>query len=314
MASDAIALESLKFLRSDEFFGKLACVVSNPDKPKGRGHKLSPNPVSEWALANFIPLLRPEKRPGLEEIECMKALGVDCVIVMAYGHILRADVLDFPQYGCLNLHASLLPELRGPSPIETAIACGETQTGVCLMRMALKMDVGGVCAKKHTDISPRETSASLREKISVMSAFLLRESLPKVAEGSAVFEEQDESRASYTRKLDKFDLFLDFGKDAVELDRRIRAFGQGAFEYDGEVIKTHSAFACAPDEKCGECGEILESSNRDSLDIACKRGYIKISSLQKPCAKMLPASEFFKSHKFDAKKIIASALNAPLLK
>ena len=140
-SSDPISLPSIRYLQAEH---ELVCIVSNPDRPKGRGKKVSPNEVSQWAIDNSVDLLRPEGKPSDDDVAHLREVGAELLIVMAYGCILKKNILEYGKYPCLNLHASLLPELRGASPIETAIALGKTRTGVSLMRVEPAMDTGAV--------------------------------------------------------------------------------------------------------------------------------------------------------------------------
>ena len=311
MASDAVALPSLELLKNDRTH-KLSCVVSNPDKPKGRGGKTSPNAVSQWALENAVELLRPQKRPSKPEIDSFLSMGIDCIVVMAYGHILGEDILHFPKYGCLNLHASILPKYRGASPIETALALGEKTTGVSLMRIEPKMDTGAVCAQRLVEISESDTSASLRRKIAACAAEVLHSNLSNIADMKTMFVAQDDSAATYTRKLEKSDMFLDFTRPARELSCRVRAFGGGIFTFGDLMIKTGEVRAEPCDIPAGTVPGTVVGSG-DSLDVVCSDGVLKMLSLQKPCAKMLLAKDFFNSNKIPNGTVLESFKNKPLL-
>ena len=305
-SSDGIALDSMNFLKESKDF-PLVCVVSNPDKPKGRGRRVSPNEASQWAMDNGIELLRPEGAPDDSCIGRLRSLGVEMIIVMAYGRMLKKNILEYGKFPCLNLHGSLLPELRGASPIETAIAVGMKHTGVSLMRVEPKMDSGAVCAKSAIPILPTDTSASLRKKLGFLSADMLAENLPKIAAGRAAFVPQDDSKATYTRKLDKDDLRFDFSMDAEILDARVRAFGRGIFEIGGEPIATDSVSCERGTESvcAGDAGKVLESGG-DALRVACGRGVLAIKTLQKPCAKMLAARAFFAGNKIGRGSVLKS--------
>ncbi len=312
MASDPIALESIKYLRSCRDF-PLACVVSNPDKPKGRGRRVLPNPVAAWALSEGVELIRPENGPGVEVSRVLRETGVELIVVMAYGRMLGDDILNYGKYPCLNLHASILPELRGASPVESAIALGMRRTGVSLMKITKKMDAGPVCAAREFDMDERETSATLRKKISRAAAELLGENLCGVVSSEIEFVPQDESRATYTRKLSKLDMRVDFNMSAREVDARVRAFGAGIFEYEGETVKAgESGFS--DDTHRGIPGTVLEASAEKGLAVACASGTVFFTKLQRPCAKMLPASEFFRARKFDSGCVLRSAELEPLLR
>lgn len=315
MASDAIALDSIRALFGGGCPGfELACVVSNPDRPKGRGKKLSPNDVSAWALENGVELLRPESSPDESDAARMRELGVEMIVVMAYGRMLKKNVLEYGRYPCLNLHASLLPQLRGASPVETAIALGFKSTGVSLMAIEPRMDSGPVCAAAEVAIAPSDGSASLRGKIAAAAARLLSENISSVADGSAKFEPQDESRATYTRKIAKEDLFLDFRLPAEEIANRARAFSFAVAEIGGEVVKLSNAFAAARMKGGAECGEVVAASRADGLRIACGAGDIVFGAIQRPCSKMLSAPEFFAGNSIEVGKVLKSFDSRPLLR
>lgn len=315
MASDAIALDSIRALFDGGCPGfELACAVSNPDRPKGRGKKLSPNDVSAWALENGVELLRPEGSPDESDVACMRELGVEMIVVMAYGRMLKKNVLEYGRYPCLNLHASLLPQLRGASPVETAIALGFKSTGVSLMAIEPRMDSGPVCAAAEVAIEPSDGSASLRGKIAAAAARLLAENISSVADGSAKFEPQDESRATYTRKIAKEDLFLDFRLPAEEIANRARAFSFAVAEIGGEAVKLSNAFAAARMKGGAECGEVVAASRADGLRIACGAGDIVFGAIQRPCSKMLSAPEFFAGNSIEVGKVLKSFDSRPLLR
>ena len=315
MASDAIALDSIRALFDGGCPGfELACAVSNPDRPKGRGKKLSPNDVSAWALENGVELLRPEGSPDESDAARMRELGVEMIVVMAYGRMLKKNVLEYGKYPCLNLHASLLPQLRGASPVETAIALGFKSTGVSLMAIEPRMDSGPVCAAAEVAIEPSDGSASLRGKIAAAAARLLAENISSVADGSAKFEPQDESRATYTRKIAKEDLFLDFRLPAEEIANRARAFSFAVAEIGGEAVKLSNAFAAARMRGGAECGEVVAASRADGLRIACGAGDIVFGAIQRPCSKMLSAPEFFAGNSIEVGKVLKSFDSRPLLR
>ncbi len=309
MASDAVAIPAMNALFER---GLLACVISNADKPKGRGKKLSPNDAAAWAISKNLPLLRPESTPDETCISWMKSFGVDCIIVMAYGKILRENILNFPSLGCLNLHGSILPHLRGASPIETAIALGDKSTGVSLMKVVKKMDSGDVADTLLTPIADRETGASLRKKIAEDAAKLLVKNLEKIEKNALLFTPQKEAEASYARKLSKADMMLDFGKSAKELDARIRAFGAGLVEWQGGCLKILESYAEGETENKNFAQ--VNAIKPDYIEIVCGKGVLKATMLQAPCANALKASDFANGCKIMPGLKLKSASNAPLLK
>ena len=315
MASDAIALDCIKMLHAGQCPGfELSCVVSNPDKPKGRGKKMSPNDVSAWAIENGVELMRPEKSPDDSVAGRMRELGVEMIIVMAYGHMLKKNILDYGEYPCINLHASLLPQLRGASPVETAVALGMEKTGVSLMRIEERMDAGAVCAKIEVEISREECAVGLRKKIAAAAARLLKENILSIAEKTAVFAAQDESWATYTRKICKEDFFLDFKLGADEIVNRVRAFSFGIAELDGERLKLAHAVKAERLKGGEKPGEILAASASEGLRVACADCGVVFGEIQKPCAKMLCARDFFAGNDLQVGKIFSAFDSRPLLR
>ena len=312
-ASDEIALGAIEFLKNSPDF-PLACVVSNPDRPKGRGKKLSPNAVSQWAIENGIELMRPEGGVDDATVARLRELGVELIIVMAYGCMLKSNVLEYGKYPCLNLHGSILPKYRGASPIETAIALGETRTGVSLMRIVKKMDAGAVCDVEEIEIDTDDTATSLRGKFRDASPELLRRNLPKIADGSAVFVEQDEAAATYTRKFDKSDMLVDFSADGKTIRDRIRALGFGIFECGGDAIKVSGAYFERTPKPPSTVGKVLVASVADGIKIACADGWVGFANLQKPCAKMMSAKDFFAGYKIEIGTVLKSTPYKSLLK
>lgn len=297
--SDPIALPLLNWLRETPPAGvRLIGVVSQPDRPKGRGKKLAPNDISAWALEHGVELLRPEK-PGPELEEYLRERQVDLVLVMAYGHILRKSLLAVPPLGFVNLHASLLPTYRGASPIETAVACGEAETGVSLMRIVPKMDAGAVCDVERVAVEPNDTGGSMRGKLAEACVPLLERGLPKLFDGTAEFTEQDPDEVTYCRKLEKTDGALDFTAPAEVLAARINGLfpWPGCYaDYNGVRIKLKDA--CA-ETGHGAPGEIL-AAHVDGVIVACGQGAIRIHELQRPGGKMLIAGDFLRGFELES--------------
>lgn len=199
-------------------------VVTQPDKPVGRGKKIQPPAVKVAAEKLGLTLLQPQRIKGNEFLEEIKALAPDVIVVAAYGKILPKSVLVFPRFGCVNVHASLLPKWRGASPIQYAIWKGDTESGVTIMLMDEGVDTGGILAQQSVKISPAETAESLSQKLSVTGAGLLRQTLPDYFMGGLNINDQNEGEATFTRLLDKADGELDFNQPAETLERQVRAF------------------------------------------------------------------------------------------
>jgi methionyl-tRNA formyltransferase len=225
----------------------LVAVVTQPDRPKGRGRELSPPPVKVWAEAQGIPVHQPQKLRDGKLAELLAAYEPEVAIVAAYGRILPQDLLELPRRGCLNVHASILPKYRGAAPIQWAIANGEAETGVTLMQMDEGLDSGDILAVETIPIGPDETGGSLHDKLAELGAELVRKRLPEFFEGKLTPEKQDESRATLAPILKKEDGRLDFRMPATRLDQRIRGFSPwpGAFTHLSpgarDLLKVHRA-------------------------------------------------------------------------
>ncbi|WP_309383443.1 methionyl-tRNA formyltransferase [Cerasicoccus frondis] len=297
--SDPISIPLLNWLRETPPPGvKLVGVVSQPDRRKGRGKQLSPNDISAWALEHDIELLRPEK-PGLELEDWLRERDIALALVMAYGHILKKSLLAVPPRGFVNFHASLLPAYRGASPIETAVANGETETGVSLMRIVPKMDAGAVCDVERVQVEPSDTGADMRGKLADACPALLERNLEALLTGEAAFAEQDPEAVTYCRKLEKADGALDFNAPAKALAARVNGLFPWPgcyFDHHGERIKVCGGYA---ESGHGSVGEIL-SASVDGLVIACGEGALRLQQLQRPGAKMLTAGDFLRGYPLES--------------
>ena len=223
----------------------VAAAVTQPDRPKGRKKEPVPCPVKELAMSKGIPVLTPTRVRRPEEIERIRELAPDLIVVAAFGQILPKELLEIPPYGCLNVHASLLPAYRGASPIQHAILDGCEETGVSIMQMDEGLDTGAVLAKKSIPIAPDETGGSLFDKLAVLGAELLLETLPKVGTGELVPEPQPaESTTAYAAMLKKEDGRIDWTEDAKTIERKVRAFAPwpGAYtSLEGKNLRIWSA-------------------------------------------------------------------------
>ncbi len=220
-------------------------VVTQPDRPAGRGRAMTPPPVKALAEDLGIPVIQPErlKEPGA--FAQLQAWHPDLIVVVAFGQILRQNVLDLPPYGCINVHASLLPRWRGAAPVQAAILHGDTISGVTIMKMDAGVDTGPILAQRAVEILPEDTSGTLTERLALEGASLLIETLPSYLSGELLPQPQDDNRATYAKMLKKEDGLLDFNKDAVTLARQVRAFNpwpSAFFFWQGvplKVIRAH---------------------------------------------------------------------------
>ena len=221
-------------------------VVTQPDKPAGRGRELTPPPVKKLAVELGLPVIQPEKLRAPEAMERLRVWAPELIIVAAFGQILRPDVLTLPLRGCLNVHGSLLPRWRGAAPIAAAILAGDSQTGITIMKMDQGVDTGAVISQRSLPIDSGDTAGSLLEKLSHLGADLLMETLPGYLSGEVRQQAQEETKATYAPLLKKEEGLLDFSRPADELARRVRAFNPwpGAFlQWNGQILKVHRAHA-----------------------------------------------------------------------
>ena len=293
LGSDPIALPLLKWLTADgRGIAEVVAVFTQPDRPAGRGQRVAANEIKTWALLQKLPVLQPEKITEDVRLE-LAAIRADVALVMAYGHILRDDFIATPRLGTLNLHTSLLPKYRGASPIQTAIASGERETGVTLMRIVKKLDAGPIADIERVAIAPLESAADVEVKLGAACVPLLARALPKLRDGSLGFTPQDEAAATYCRRLEKADGSLDFAEPAAVLAARIN----GLFPWPactislaGQDVKLGLADVLPV---AGGVGEII-GSDEEGLRIGTAEGVLRVRRLQRPGGKMLPAREFLR--------------------
>jgi methionyl-tRNA formyltransferase len=316
MGSDAIALPALEMLVSDSPV-PMECVgvFTQPDRAKGRGMHLQENAIKRWAKERGIPVRQPD-RCGDADCAWIAEKEVELIIVMAYGQILRKPLLALPSLGVLNLHASLLPRLRGASPIATAIACGYRETGVSLMKIVPKLDAGPVCDAEKVKIDAEVDGPGLADAISRACVPLLRRALPAVISGNAKFIEQNESEVSYCRIIRKTDAALDFRRTATELHDHIRAFQPwpGAqFIYEDVVVKVGATKPLVSfDRKLASGTLVVEECG--NIAIHCGEGVLQLFKLQRAGGKMLAAAEFLRGFPMRDGKLIESMPMEPLEK
>jgi methionyl-tRNA formyltransferase len=266
-------------------------VLTQPDRPAGRGKKLTASPVKQYALEQSLPVLQPQTLRDAEIVDTLSALQPDLMIVAAYGLLLPQSVLDIPAHGCLNVHASLLPRWRGAAPIQQAILAGDQDTGVCLMQMEAGLDTGPVFASRSIRIGDEETAGELHDRLAVMGGELLVEHLEDILSGASQAEPQDEERATYAGKIQKADARLDWSEDAATLARKVRAYNPvpGAwFEFGDERIKCWSATTIDAAE--ASAGTVL-NAGKAGIDVACGSGSLRLTELQRPGRRRIPAGE-----------------------
>ena len=276
-------------------------VICQPDKPKGRGHKMLPPPVKVFASEHGLPVFQPKTLRDEEFFGHLQDLNPEIIVVAAYGKLLPKNVLEYPKYGCINIHASLLPKYRGAAPIQRAIMDGESQSGVTVMRMEEGLDTGDMLLKKSVPIDTSDNADSLTLKLSHIGAELIAEALLQAANGSLSGTPQDESLASYAAKIEKEDCRMCFDRDAVTLANQVRALASQPLAYamlchDGLRSKLKIAKAEAI-EYCGKepVGTVVDTSG--ALTVRCKDGALRITELIPEGKNKMSAADFCRGRK-----------------
>jgi len=291
MGSPDFALPSLAALAAEPTY-QVVGVVTQPDRASGRGRELKPPPVKTLALELNIPVLQPEKLRAPEAMGQLQDWNPDLIVVAAFGQILKRDVLDMPRYGCLNVHASLLPRWRGAAPINAAILHGDEETGVTIMQMNAGLDTGPMVARRIIRIRRDDTTGTVLQALSTLGADLLTETLPEYFSGNITPVSQPAEGASYAPMLKKEDGLLDFTRPAVELERRVRAMNPwpGAwFEWNGNPLKVLRASTISGEKN-------LVSGTRFTVDgkpvIQSAEGALVLDEVQPAGKKVMPGKSF----------------------
>ena len=273
---------------------EVALVVTQPDKPKGRGNKMQFPPVKERALELGLSVEQPVKVKDDEFIKKLEEIKPDAIVVVAFGQILPERILNLPKYGCFNVHASLLPHLRGAAPIQWSVIDGEKESGVTIMFMEKGLDTGDMIAKTIVPLEEKETGGSLHDKLMIAGAKLLVETLPKIEQGDIVREKQDDSQSTYAKMLDKKLGKLDFTtQTAEEMERLIRGLNPWPSAYislDGKTLKIWAADVIK-EELPGEVGTIVKVV-KDGFYIKTKEGCLNVKELQLEGKKRMDTKSF----------------------
>jgi methionyl-tRNA formyltransferase len=271
-------------------------VLTQPDRPAGRGKRLTASPVKQFALEHGIDVLQPATLKHPEAVARVAAFDPDVLVVAAYGLILPQSVLDIPSRGCVNVHASLLPRWRGAAPIQAAILAGDGQTGVSLMAMTAGLDCGPVYVEQAIAIGPEETAGELHDRLAALGGELLVRHFDAIVSGTLQAQQQDDARATYAPKIGKQDARLDWLEPAEVLHRRVRAYNPvpGAFFLlDDTPVKCWRARVVARADAAAP-GEVL-SAGRDGIVVACGRDALRLDTLQRPGKRPVTAGEFSNS-------------------
>lgn len=273
---------------------EILAVVTQPDRPKGRGNKLLQTPVKEYALAQGLTVYQPQKVKTPEFVELLHELQPELIVVAAFGQFLSKEILELPKYGCINVHASLLPKYRGAAPIQYAIIKGEKESGVTIMQMDISMDTGAMLDKVVVPIEENTTMGELHDALREQGAALLLQVIDKIAAGTAVAEPQDDAQATYATLLDRSMEHIDWSKTAQEVHNLIRGFNPAPSTFTklpngkslkiwGSKMTTKSSTAAA--------GTVIETG-KHSFFVACGEGVLEITEVQPESKKRMPAQVF----------------------
>lgn len=312
MGSDPIARPLLDYLHDDASEVELAGIFTQPDRPAGRGMQLRPNAIKQWALERSLTVRQPERKCGPEDEDWLRREHVDLLFVMAFGQLLPRSLIETPERGTVNFHASLLPRLRGASPIHTAVASGESQTGVSLMRIVPKLDAGPVADAQPVPIAPEAQVAEVIAQLAEACVPLLARNLRKLCAGTASFEPQAENEVTYCRRIAKSDARLDFHRPAQALHDHIRAFQPwpGARLEVGEfILKIGRARLVRATG--GAPGTLLVENRR--AFVQCGDDSLELLELQRPGGRMLPTPEFLKGSALSSGATATSHRMEPLV-
>lgn len=273
---------------------EVVAVYTQPDRPAGRGRKLTPSPVKQAALAANMPVEQPETLKTAEARATLEAYRPDLMVVVAYGLILSRKVLAIPRLGCWNVHASLLPRWRGAAPIQRAILAGDSESGVDLMQMEAGLDTGPVLLERRTPITRKDTGGSLHDRLSLLGADVLAEGLRRTLAGETLHATpQSDQGVMYAHKLEKAEARLDFSRPALAVERQVRAFDPWPVaegEVAGENMRIWAAHAVAQHHDAAP-GSVI-AVQRDGIDIACGDGVLRVTALQRAGGKRITAADY----------------------
>ncbi len=293
MGTPDIAATCLTKIIDDGF--NVVGVYTQPDRPKNRGMKLAYSPVKEVAISHNLPVFQPENFRDEETVDILRDLRPDVVAVVAYGRILPQKVLDVPTYGCINIHASLLPAYRGSAPYQWAVLDGQKETGVTAMYLCREMDAGDIIDVTKTPIGDNETAGELLDRLAVLGAALLSNTLSSIMCGEAKRTPQDSTLATYAPMLDKSMCPIDFTKTDQQVHNQVRGLHPwpvATMELQGKRFKIHETVLASG---AGKPGEIL-GLTKTGLVIACGNGAVEIRSLQAEGGKRMSAPDYFRGH------------------
>ncbi len=305
MGTPDFALETLKALHADG--ENIVGVVTQPDKPRGRGNIMTPPPVKVYAEANGIPVYQPTTLKNGAFDDTLKQLDPELIVVVAYGKILPISVLDYPIHGCMNVHGSLLPVLRGAAPMQRAIMEGHPVTGITTMYMAEGLDTGDMLLKAEMPIEPDDNFESVHDKLAALGAETIRRTIAALRAGTLVRLPQDDSLATYAAKIEKSDCLIDFTLPAVEVHNRIRGLSPIPLAFthtpDGKLLKIVAAHVGCPDGQKAAPGTVISVS--DGIEVACGEGTIIFTRVVPEGKGQMGAADFVRGRKVALDDVLA---------
>ena len=297
MGTPGFAVPSLRVLYERGF--EIALVVTQPDRPAGRGRRIRPSPTKEFAEQHGLPVEQPETLRDPAFAARLRDLSIDALVVAAYGRILPKSVLELARFGGINVHGSLLPQYRGAAPIQRALLAGEEATGITIMQMNEKMDAGDILLQEATDVRSDDTSESLGARLAEIGARLLVEALERVSRGAVTPSPQDESRATLAPLVRKEEGAIDWCRAAVDIERAVRAFTPWPTAYTslrGKRLQIHRAAVCAGEHV--ETPGTVVRSDPTNLEVAAGRGSLRLLEVQLEGRRRLSAAEFLAGQPF----------------
>ncbi len=297
MGTPDFALDTLRGLIEAEV--QMVGVYTQPNRPKGRGKKLTPPPVKELALQHQIPVFQPQKLRDPAAVAELKALNPDLIVVVAYGQILPQVVLDIPQYGCINVHASLLPKYRGAAPINKVIVDGGTESGVTTMLMDIGLDTGDMLVKRTLSIGPDETAGQLHDRMAPLGREALEETLRQLCAGTLKAQKQDEAETCYATMMKKEDGLIDWTLPATHIHNLVRGLDPWPAAYTSLLRETLKISQTTVEAGAGRAGSIL-SADETGVCVACGEGVLRIGALQLPGKRKMLAADFLRGHRLPA--------------
>ena len=292
MGTPQFAVPSLEKLMAHNDLYEIVAVITQPDAPAGRGKHLTQSPVKQMAQSAGLPVLQPETLKPPDVVAQLRSYAPDCIVVAAFGQILRKPVLEMPQFGCINVHGSLLPRWRGASPVSAAIAAGDAITGITIMQMDVGLDNGSMLSQREEKIQPDDTAGSLMERLAHIGAALLIETLPRYFSGDLKPEVQDESQVTHCRQIKKEEGTIDWRKSALEIERHVRAMQPWPGAFTSANGKRLKVIRCQVSDVRLEGAPGTVSIHKNTVAVQCGAGMLELVEVQPEGKKPMPAADF----------------------